>query len=578
MPVPALGRGGVTPVEALALMSRSLTWKDIEAFAASAGLPVVVKGVLTAEDARLACEHGAAALVVSNHGGRQLDGVAATIDVLQEVVEAVDGRIEVLVDGGIRRGTDVVKAIALGARAVLVGRPVLWGLAVDGEAGASGVLELLPVGARARAPARRCAHTGGGHGVPRARAAAAGSSSLNSLVKWALILFACLAVPGAAAPGALADGCGVPDTPPLWIDFSGHDAPIPAKPGLVLAVASGTDTPAAMRAKGAATVFFDLNFNNRIGTTAKPADPATIADKAKKEFDYAVSVTGCSSPLITESELFGAQTPTPWSDTNAQYRANALALLQNLAALGARPALSIANPPYTGGDAAEWWRQVAKVAILVRQVYFTSPNAKGLYALGPVRASRSMRQGLRGLVSRFASIGIPSSRIALELQFQSSPGLGARAGLEPSSAWFEIVKLEGLAAKAVATEFKLAGIWSWGWATYSGTGGPGQAGRGVRLALGALEPALQRAEVRPAVVRHVADRWPAAPARRCPVRVTERAGDRSRHGQPPRRSYRRRGLFVERAARTGRSARDAACQRRHRRLRRARGDRSELRR
>lgn len=141
--VPALGRGGVTPVEALALMSRSLTWKDVEAFAASAGLPVVVKGVLTAEDARLACEHGAAALVVSNHGGRQLDGVAATIDALPEVVEAVGGRIEVLVDGGIRRGTDVVKALALGARAVLVGRAPLWGLVVDGEAGARHVLELL---------------------------------------------------------------------------------------------------------------------------------------------------------------------------------------------------------------------------------------------------------------------------------------------------------------------------------------------------------------------------------------------------------------------------------------------------
>lgn len=141
--VPALGRGGVTPVEALALTSRSLTWKDVEAFAASAGLPVVVKGVLTAEDARLACEHGAAALVVSNHGGRQLDGVAATIDALPEVVEAVGGRIEVLVDGGIRRGTDVVKALALGARAVLVGRAPLWGLVVDGEAGALSVLELL---------------------------------------------------------------------------------------------------------------------------------------------------------------------------------------------------------------------------------------------------------------------------------------------------------------------------------------------------------------------------------------------------------------------------------------------------
>ena len=143
MPVPALGRGGMTPVEALALMSRSLTWADIGAFAESAGLPVIVKGILTAEDARLACEHGAAGLVVSNHGGRQLDGVAATIDALPEVVEAVDGRIEVLVDGGIRRGGDVIKALALGARAVLVGRAALWGLVVGGEEGARNVLELL---------------------------------------------------------------------------------------------------------------------------------------------------------------------------------------------------------------------------------------------------------------------------------------------------------------------------------------------------------------------------------------------------------------------------------------------------
>ena len=102
-----------------------------------------MKGILTSEDAILSVEHGAAGVVVSNHGGRQLDGVAATIDALPEVVEAVAGRIEVLVDGGIRRGTDVVKALALGAQAVLAGRAPLWGLAVDGEAGARRVLELL---------------------------------------------------------------------------------------------------------------------------------------------------------------------------------------------------------------------------------------------------------------------------------------------------------------------------------------------------------------------------------------------------------------------------------------------------
>ena len=124
-------------------MSPSVTWPDIERFASFSELPVVVKGVLTAEDASLACEHGAAAIVVSNHGGRQLDGVAATLDALPEVVEAVDGRLEVLIDGGVRRGTDVVKALALGARAVLVGRAPLWGLVVDGEAGATRVLGLL---------------------------------------------------------------------------------------------------------------------------------------------------------------------------------------------------------------------------------------------------------------------------------------------------------------------------------------------------------------------------------------------------------------------------------------------------
>jgi len=141
--VAALGQGGVTPVEAFAQMSASVSWHDIERLASMSGLPVLVKGVVTAEDARLACEHGAAGIVVSNHGGRQLDGVSATIDALPEVVDAVDGRLEVLVDGGIRRGTDVVKALALGARAVLAGRALLWGLAVDGEQGARHVLELL---------------------------------------------------------------------------------------------------------------------------------------------------------------------------------------------------------------------------------------------------------------------------------------------------------------------------------------------------------------------------------------------------------------------------------------------------
>jgi isopentenyl diphosphate isomerase/L-lactate dehydrogenase-like FMN-dependent dehydrogenase len=129
--------------EALSVLDATVSWRDLERLAATSTVPVVVKGILGAEDARLAVEHGAAAVVVSNHGGRQLDGVPASADVLSEVVEAVDGRVEVLVDGGVRRGTDVLKALALGARAVLAGRAVLWGLVAGGEAGAARVLELL---------------------------------------------------------------------------------------------------------------------------------------------------------------------------------------------------------------------------------------------------------------------------------------------------------------------------------------------------------------------------------------------------------------------------------------------------
>ena len=120
-----------------------LRWSDIERFAASSELPVLVKGILTAEDAELAVAHGAAGVVVSNHGGRQLDTVLSGADALSPIVDAVAGRIDVLVDGGIRRGTDVVKALALGASAVLIGRPVTWGLAVAGERGAQHVLETL---------------------------------------------------------------------------------------------------------------------------------------------------------------------------------------------------------------------------------------------------------------------------------------------------------------------------------------------------------------------------------------------------------------------------------------------------
>ena len=123
----------------------SLTWQDMIWMKARMGVPLILKGIATAEDARLAVEHGADVVYVSNHGGRQLDHAQASIEVLPEVVAAVDGRAEVLVDGAISRGTDVIKAIALGARAVGVGKLQGWALAAAGEAGVQRMLELLEV-------------------------------------------------------------------------------------------------------------------------------------------------------------------------------------------------------------------------------------------------------------------------------------------------------------------------------------------------------------------------------------------------------------------------------------------------
>jgi 4-hydroxymandelate oxidase len=125
------------------VMDPGLDWDRIAALRAGTRLPIVLKGVLHPADARLAVEHGADALIVSNHGGRQLDGAIATLDALPAVAAEVAGRIPVLLDGGVRRGTDIAVAMALGASAVLIGRPVVWGLAAAGEAGVRTVLGSL---------------------------------------------------------------------------------------------------------------------------------------------------------------------------------------------------------------------------------------------------------------------------------------------------------------------------------------------------------------------------------------------------------------------------------------------------
>jgi len=135
--------GSVVANTVNSIFDATLSWADFEWLASVSPLPVIVKGVLHPDDAVQAVDHGARAVVVSNHGGRQLDDAVPALDALPRVVDAVGGKVEVIVDGGVRRATDVIKALALGARAVMIARPLAWGLAVDGEDGVCRVLDLL---------------------------------------------------------------------------------------------------------------------------------------------------------------------------------------------------------------------------------------------------------------------------------------------------------------------------------------------------------------------------------------------------------------------------------------------------
>lgn len=142
-PPPHIARPGTAPLFGSALLESALSWRDLAWLRAQTRLPILLKGVLCAEDAERAIDEGVAGLIVSNHGGRVLDTVPATIEALPAVARAVAGRVPVLLDGGIRRGTDVLKALALGACAVLVGRPIVHGLAAAGAPGVAHVLHLL---------------------------------------------------------------------------------------------------------------------------------------------------------------------------------------------------------------------------------------------------------------------------------------------------------------------------------------------------------------------------------------------------------------------------------------------------
>ena len=287
---------------------------------------------------------------------------------------------------------------------------------------------------------------------------------------WLLLLFAVAGLTASARPAAPAaangDACSLPAKKPVWVDFADGSVPFWeefARPGVVAAAANFIFPP-QIRARGAKTVYFDLNFTRRTGTPTEPADPAAVADRANRLYTYASNSMACAHPVMTENELQGASTLTPWSASNAQYRANVLIFLRTLAARGAKPVLLVSSVPYTGGEAGDWWRQVAQVASIVREVYFPAPK---VYKLGVVQASRTIRQMFRAGAQDFISIGIPPSKLGIMLGFQTTPGSGGREGLRPASKWFELTKLQALAARTVARELGLATVWSWGWATWT---------------------------------------------------------------------------------------------------------------
>jgi hypothetical protein len=249
-----------------------------------------------------------------------------------------------------------------------------------------------------------------------------------------------------------------------WIDYGDKWVPFRRmffRPGLAVALAHDP-TGAAARDAGAQVAFWDMSLKRAVGTPAHPAGEDSIKTAAGRILEDAVRVTGCSTPVIALNELFGAQRAAPWGARNARYRANVLALVQELAAHGAQPQLLISQAGATGGPAASWWRSVAQSAVIVRELYLP---ATWLHSFGPGLSSVYMRFELRRAVRNMTNIGVPSSRVGIALGFQE--GRGGRAGLAPAP-WFEVVKRETLATRQVAGELSLASVWSWGWAAFPG--------------------------------------------------------------------------------------------------------------
>lgn len=293
----------------------------------------------------------------------------------------------------------------------------------------------------------------------------------------AALLLACLAaLPLASGASADSFGCGLSDSRPLWIEFADGSVPFRqslfGRPGVVVAT-NGVERAAEMRGLGAQTVYWHMFLKGLAGTPTVPNDPALVQERTLALVDKARASTGCDTPLIGLNELNGVSRPTPWSPEIAQYRANVLEVFRTLAGAGAKPFLLVPGQargpraPWLGDTAGDWWRQIAQYGYIVREMHFNAPY---IYGQGSIVGSRTRRVAMREAITAFTSLGIPADRLGLLLGFQSGPGKGGREGLEPSSAWLEIVKRDALAARQVALELGVSTIWSWGWGTFNAAG------------------------------------------------------------------------------------------------------------
>ncbi|HZG36778.1 MAG TPA: hypothetical protein VEY87_13120 [Gaiellaceae bacterium] len=282
-----------------------------------------------------------------------------------------------------------------------------------------------------------------------------------------LALAAALAAVPAAPSNAAAAPCVLPSAKPLWIDYGAPEfEQVFGRPGVIVA-GSGDGYPARMRARGAQTVYWDMYLNTRVGTPSAPADPSTLPAKADRLFDFAVMTVGCDTPWIVMNELFAASVPMPWTPTQARYRANVLQWARLLAARGAKPILLVSSEPFTNGEVAMWWRDLAQVSDIVLEKYFAAPS---IHKAGPELGSRRMRTSMRRSASKLFAMNIPPSKVGVMLAFQTARGTGGREGLQPASAWFEVAKLQALAARQVSHELGLAHVWSWGWGVFNEAG------------------------------------------------------------------------------------------------------------